>query len=426
MYFARFGLGAGLAFVFAAQGAVAQESAVDGARARAAASAGDPLGAIAYGRTLRRAGRFDEATRELRRGASLASGDAAIAAGYELARVAIDKGNFQQAMGECRAVLARRGGAAQGHACAAEAHLLWRRGTEAVAETAQALSGGNKLYEAKVAEARAQALMMKDAEADAAFREAISWKPDEPDAHLWYGAWLVVGHKNDAGVAELKLAVQKDPNGPEAAYELGRALPPSAEALAYLERATKQRGGYAAALVKYAEVSLVLGRVADARRAAEAAAKTGAVDASIPLALGRVALAEHKPDEALAAAQKALSIMTNSAPAKLLQADAYADKKDIDLALEAYQAAYGLDHTDPTVLVHAGRACLDAGRVTSGKAYGDKASKEFPAHGPAWVLYGDALVLDKEPKAARAAFEKALKLPGVDAAALKTKLASLK
>ena len=416
-----------LALVLASATAAAQESAIDAARSAAAGNASDPTAAVAYGSTLRRAGRFDDATRELRRAANLArSADATIAVQWELARVAIDRRDFQQAMAACKVVLAQQGGAARGHACAAEAHLLWRRGTEAITEAAAALAGGNKLYEAKVAEARAQALMMKDTEADAAFKEAISWKPDEPEAHLFCGKWLVEGGKADAGIAELKLAVQKDPRGAEAAYELGRAMPVGIDGLAQLERAVNERPGYTAALVRQAEVLVALGRVAEARKAAEAAQKTGVQDASIPLALGRVALGENKPDEALAAAQKALSIMANSAPAKLLQGDAHAAKKDIDLALEAYQAAYGLDHTNPDVLVHAGRACLDAGRVTSGKAYGDKATKEFPTHGAGWVLFGDALVLDKEPKLAKAAYENALKLQGVDLAAVKAKLAAIK
>ena len=429
MHSARIFVGATatLAALLVASAASAQESAIDAARSAAAGSAGEPTAAVAYGRALRRAGRYDDAARELRRAINMShAAEPTIAAQWELARVAVDRRDFQQAMAACKVVLAQQGGAARGHACAAEAHLLWRRGTEAITETQAALKDGVKLYEAKVAEARAQALMMKDSEAEAAFKEAISWKPDELDAHLFYGKWLFEQGKADAAVAELKLAVQKDAGSADAAYELGRALPPGVDALAQLERAIKERPGFTAALVKQAEILVALGRVAEARKAADAAQKTGVQDASIHLALGRVALGEGKPDDALAAAQKALAIMANSAPAKLLQADAHAAKKDIDLALEAYQAAYGLDHTNPDVLVHAGRACLDNQRTTSAKAYGDKVTKEFPTHGPGWVLYGDALVADKEGKSAKAAYENALKLTGVDQAAVKAKLSSIK
>jgi tetratricopeptide (TPR) repeat protein len=416
------------AALLVASTASAQESAIDAAKTAAASNASDPNAALAYGRALRRAGRYDEALRELRRGVAVArAADVLAQLHWEIARVSIDRRDFSQAMVACRVVGAQTGAAAKGHACAAEAHLLWRRGSEALTETAAALAGASKLYEAKVAEARALALQLKDAESEAAFKEAIAWKPNDGWAHLWFGKALFDLGKADAAAVELKLAVQADPADPEANYELGRALRDGAEALQYVERAVKERPTYTAALVKQAELLASLGRTADARKAAEAAAKTGVADASIHLALGRVALAEGKPDEALAAANKALTIVANSAPAKLLLADAYAAKKEIDLAIEQYQAAYGLDHTDPAALVHASEACRKNGRNTSARAFGDKATKEFPTWGPAWVAYGDALAADKEPAQAKAAYEKALAAKGpVDQAAVKAKIAALK
>jgi Tfp pilus assembly protein PilF len=119
--------------------------------------------------------------------------------------------------------------------------------------------------------------------------------------------------------------------------------------------------------------------------------------------------------------------MANSAHAKLLVADAYAMKKEIDLAVEAYQAAFGFDHTSPTPLVHASVACHDAGRDTSAKAFGEKATKEFPDWAPGWVALGDALVARKENDAAKAAYETALKTRGpVDATAVRAKITALK
>lgn len=421
-------LGLGLLGVMLPALAAAQESSIDGAKSAAAASASDPAAALAYGRALRRAGKYDDATRELRRGVAIARAAESLATlHWEIARVFIDRRDFSQAMVSCKVAGAQTGQAARGHACTAEAHLLWRRGSEALTETAAAMSGGNKLYEAKVAEARAHGIALKDSDAEAAFKEAISWKPDDPLAHFYYGRFLVDTSKTDAGIAELKIAVQKDANDPDAAYELGKALGSTPEAATHLERANKERSGFTPALVRQAEVLVALGRIADARKAADAAAKSGLQDASIHLALGRVSLAEGKPDVALASAKSALGIMPNSAGAKLLTADAYAAKKEIDLAIEAYQAAYGLDHSDPAALVHASEACRANGRATSAKAFGDKATKEFPTWGPAWVALGDALVADKEPTQAKTAYETALKSKGpVDQAAVRAKIAALK
>jgi tetratricopeptide (TPR) repeat protein len=116
----------------------------------------------------------------------------------------------------------------------------------------------------------------------------------------------------------------------------------------------------------------------------------------------------------------------NAAKAKLLIADAYAKKGEIDLALEAYQSAYGLDHGDPTTLIRAARACLDAGRLTSAKAFALRATKDFPNHAPAWVVLGDALVIDKDVPAARNAYESAKKQRDADVPGIDAKLARLR
>jgi tetratricopeptide (TPR) repeat protein len=121
-----------------------------------------------------------------------------------------------------------------------------------------------------------------------------------------------------------------------------------------------------------------------------------------------VALAEGHADEAVRAGEAALKIVANSAAGKLLVADGNASKGEIDLALEAYQAAWGLDHGDPTPLVHATEACHAAGRDTSAKAFGLKAAQEFPRWGPAWAALGDALVAQGEKAAAKDAYQKAL------------------
>jgi hypothetical protein len=166
------------ALVLAVSLASAQESSLDAARAATKATPASLDASLALGRALRRAGRASEALAELRRGATLLparAGDGAVRVQWEISRTYVDQRDFGQAMVACRLVGAQTGGAAAGHACAAEAHLLWRRASEALVETAQALANGNKSYEAKVAEARSFALQGKDADAERAFRESIAW-----------------------------------------------------------------------------------------------------------------------------------------------------------------------------------------------------------------------------------------------------------
>jgi Flp pilus assembly protein TadD len=139
-----------------------------------------------------------------------------------------------------------------------------------------------------------------------------------------------------------------------------------------------------------------------------------------------VALADNKPDDALKEGEAALKIQANEGKAKLLVADAYAKKGEIDLALEAYQKASGLDPLDPTALVNATYACIAAQRLTSAKAFGQRAVLDFPNHWPAWMAQGDALAADGNPAAARKAYESAKKIHGADVAAIDAKLAKLK
>jgi tetratricopeptide (TPR) repeat protein len=410
--------------------AAGQESLLGGLRTAAKAAPLDPNAALALGRALRRAGHETEALQELRRAAALSNsraGSFPVSLEWELARTAIARRDFNAAMTACRSLGALPGAASEGHACAAEAHLLWRRASEALLETTQALANGQRSYEAKVAEGLAMELEVKDTEAEASLREAISWKPDAFEAHVWLGRLLVRTLRHDAGVEELRKAVQLDPNGAEPAYELARTMPDNQEAASLLEKAVRERPGYTLAWVRLADVELALQRLPEARKAADLALKLAPQETGVHVTAGRVSLAEGKPDDAIKEGQAALAILGNSAHAKLLIADAYAKKGEIDLAVENYQAAFGFDHGDPTPLVRASEACHAQGRDTSARAFGERATKEFPQWGPGWAALGDALAGQKEKALAKGAYETALKAAGpMDAVAVRAKLAALR
>jgi tetratricopeptide (TPR) repeat protein len=400
----------------------------------AKSSATDPVAALALGRALRRAGRFGEALGELRRGAAIAASRPnglaplhLVQIDWEVARVHMDRHDFFQARTACGVLGALRGAAAEGHACTADAHLVWQRATEALAETAAALTADPQCYEAKVAEGRAEDLALDATKSEAAFRTAIAWRPEGVDAHLWLGRVLSRNGKRDEGLIELRKAVQLDPNGPDALYELAMALAPSSESMTLLERATAERPSFAEAWLALGAQQLSAGHLADAKKAAEAAVRNDAKSVGPHVLLGKVALADRRLDDAIKEGQAALQILANSASAKLLVADAQAKKGEIDPAIEAYQAAWGLDRADPTPLVHASEACHEAGRDTSARAFGAKVTQEFPEWGPGWAALGDALVGQGERHAARDAYAKALSANGpVDREAVQKKLATLR
>jgi tetratricopeptide (TPR) repeat protein len=420
-------LGLGGVGVLSPVPAAAQESKVEPLRAASRANASDAGASLALGRALRRAGRFPEATTELRRTLAYAHGQVAIDAHYELARVSLDQRDHGKAIAECRAIAPLPGGASASHACLADAHLLWRRASEALLETEAATAGGTQSYEAELAEGLAYELELKEDAAEQSFRTAIGWQPGRWEGHVWLGRLLVRRLKHDEGVAELKKALALDPDGPDESYELARTMPANLESDQLLHKAINERRGFGAALRRLAEVDVELGRLPQAVAAAETALKADPTDVGSHLVMGRVALAENDFDQAILEGKAALGIVANSAPAKLIIADAYAKKGEVDLAVEAYEASYGFDHTEPGALVRASQACHAAGRDTSAKAFGEKATKEFPDWAPGWVAYGDALAGNKEVAPARVAYETSLRSRGpVDAAAVRAKLAALR
>lgn len=393
------------------------------------AYAAGPEDALAKGQSLRRAGKESDALAELRRAKASATGATAAKIDWEIARTHIAKRDFASAMAACRG-MAKEAPAAS-RVCAAEAHLLWRRGTEALNELAELAkikdAPADARYFGKVAEGRALELASKEADAEAAYRKALEIS-DRPEAHMLLGAMLHRLGKD--GVPDLRRAVDLDAKDPFSQHELGKALATDAakvaDAIAAFERAIAERPAYTEALRSLTEAYLLAKRVPDAKRTAEAVLKAAPNDVYAHIATGRVALAENRFDDAIKSGETAVKLMPNEAKGKLLIADAYAKKGEIDLALEAYQSAAGLDHGDATPLVNAGRACLDAGRPTSAKAYGLKATKEFPNHAAGWVLLGDALVIDKDVPSARNAYETAKKQRNADVAGIDAKLARLR
>ena len=426
----------GVAFTTAASAhpAFAQESGVAEAQAKAKASPTSHEASLAYGQALRRAGHEVEALTELRRALAVTGGRGEIAGRveWEIARTFIARREFEPAMGTCRAMAKMplaSGADVASHVCAAEAHLLWRRGTEAtveVAEVAKVKTASVEVqYFAKLAGGRALELASKDADAEATYRDAIGIAESRPDAHVLLGTLLRRTGRD--GVPSLKKAVALDPHDAVAQLELGRSLAGGgAESIAALERAVAERPTFTDALRSLADGYVAANRLADAKKIVDAVLKAAPNDVATHVVSGRLALAEGRSDDAIKEGERASKLMPNDEPARLLVADAWAKKGEIDLAVEAYQAAFGLDHSDPAPLVNASQACLAAGRVTSAKAFGVRATKDFATNAAAWTALGDALAADRDVPGAKAAYETAKKSRGVDAAAVERKISKLK
>ncbi len=417
----------GLLTAFAG-GALAQETQIPTWRAAVTGAPGDAEASLSLGRALRVAGHLKEADASLRQARALAGNPAvAVRVDWELARLQADRRDFVQATVVCKDLASLPGTAADGHACLAAAQLVRQRATEALIEVELALAKDSRSFEAKLAEGRAYALQLDGAKAETTLRAAVALRPTAPEPFVEMGRVLEREGRHDDALADLQAAVQFDPHGPDALFALASILSHGQGRVDFLTRATTERPSFLDAWLALAGEHFDAGRFAQARTAASAALQVDPTSAPARIFLGRVALVEGHPDEAIEDGRAALKVMANSAAATLLVADGEARKGEVDLALEAYQVAWGLDHGDATPLVHASEACHVAGRDTSARAFGIKATQEFPRWAPAWAALGDALAGQKEIPAARDAYRRALAGDGLpDAAVVQAKLAALR
>lgn len=410
----------------------AQETQLSTLRAATAAAPTDAEASLSLGRALRRAGHLKEAAVELRRASALAGPSVALRVHWERERLESDRRDYLKATQVCKDIASlpgKVGAGAQEHACKAAAELVRQRGTEALLETAPALASDPRCFEAKLAEGRAYSLQLDAPRAEASLRGAMGLQPSSVEPFLELGRLLEREGKHDDAVSDLRSAVQLDPHGPDALFGLASALGSwgGAERLDLLKRATDERPSFLEAWLALGVAYVDANRVADAKAAGNAALQIDGASAPARILLGKIALTEGHPDEAIEDGKAALKIMANSAAATLLVADGQAKRGELDLALEAYQAAWGLDHGDPTPLVHASEACHAGGRDTSARAFGIRATQEFPKWGPGWAALGDALAGQDERQAARDAYRRALAGDGLPSGSgVQAKLAALK
>jgi tetratricopeptide (TPR) repeat protein len=410
------------AFVVAREGGAESISEL---KARAA-SAANPAEAVEASRALRRAGLITDAITTIGRAFGKARGNDAIADLHlELARGYIEQRQQKKALRECEQL--HKLSPFKEQLCQAEAQLLTRRGSAALpaAEQALALQPGD--YDALIAKGRALTQLGRPPEADAVLREATKHAPTRPEAFLYLGELYVAAGRPVEAAAVLREGRRVAPDDPEVLALLASVLPADKEAKEALEHALVVRPSFPVAEARLGEVEAALGDLEGAQRNLLSALKANPRQADWQAALGEVQIAQKQPDLALKSAHEALKVVANHGAAKLVEAKALALKGDIDLAIEAFQAAYGFARTDPSVLVEAARACVKGGRLTTAKAFADRATEDFPKATASWEAEGDVAVALKDKAFGKQAYTKALAGEGPgDKEGIRRKLAALK
>jgi tetratricopeptide (TPR) repeat protein len=404
-------------------GALAAES-LDELRARGRAAT-EPDQAIAVAKDLRRAGLVGDALTTLQRAFAKARGDMPVASlRIELARTYLDKREPKKAVRECAQI--HKLSPFLEHLCNAEAQLYTRRGSVALPEAEEALALQPDSYEAVVAKGRAQSQLGKPGDADASFRKAMTMAPSRPEARRYLAELLLASNETAAAIATLREAKNVAPDDPETLVLLGETLPENAEARDVLGRAITIRPSFARAKARLGRVLTVLGDYERAQKALSEAVAAEPRQADWHAMLGEAYVANKKPDQALKSAQTTLGIVGNHGPAKLVEARALAQKGEIDLAITAFEAAYGFLRQDPRALVAAARACVDGGRLTTAKAFADRATEDFPKVAESWEVLGDVSVAAKDKAGAKKAYDRALQTEGAAKDRIRGKLAALK
>jgi tetratricopeptide (TPR) repeat protein len=370
--------------------AAAQEHKLPVLREQSRAAPQSAERSFALGHALRYAGRLEESVAELRRGASTREAWLSRATGrfaLELARVHVDRDDATSALSACRGVPSAQ--KALGHVCRAEAFLKQNRASEALPELEQALGLEPASYDARVAKGRALALSGKLTDAAFVLEAAIAAEKSRAEGPRELARVRLQLGEREAALSLLRTARSLDVDDPLLAFELGEALGPVREGAEALRAAIAIRPGLAAAHTKLAVAALALGEL----------------------------------DEADRSSAEALRLAPTSVDAHLARGQALLAKGDVEGALNVY----GLDKNDPAPLVRGGRLCFETGRLTSARAFVEKATLSFPAHAAAWELLGDVEAWRGADAKARAAYEKALALPDlVDPAATRTKLVALR
>ena len=385
----------------------------------------DPQAALSHGAALRKLGRFDDASKELTRGILLpaARKNGTLPALLdELSHTRLEKGNLTGAFDACDKIGALKGTTAVKATCRARAHLSRNRATEAWPEIARALSVEPNHYKAMVLKARVLSFQQKVVEARELLLRAAGLEPDRPEAFHQLGLMERDAGRMSKAVENLKKAKALDAADPMIVLHLGEVLGVSEEAQRAFARAAALRPSMASAHAGQARVAAARGALKVAETAATEAIRLDPKLFEAHLALGHVRLAQKKWAEALASGTAALKLIPNRSSAELLMADAHAGAGDIDLAVEAYQKAFGLDRSKPVPLIRASAACRAAGRLTTARGFADRAVGDFPKSGPAWAELGDVHRAGGEPARAKEAYRKALSLGGVDASAIQKRM----
>jgi tetratricopeptide (TPR) repeat protein len=215
------------------------------------------------------------------------------------------------------------------------------------------------------------------AQAEAAWREILTAKPEDPNALHSLGCILA---------------------------QTGR----SAESLAFFDRAVERAPREGAIRGNRANVLASLGRDEEALRDARRALDLDPGLAAAYNLMGNVHLGRGRFDQATSAYRRALAIEPRMAPAHVGLGSALLGRGDREGALASYRAALGIDPRDAAAHFNLGAVCESAGDLAGAEREYRLALESDPVHVAALNNLGVVLRRTEREQEARASFESVL------------------
>ena len=385
--------------------ASAQAPSLDALQQAARTQRQDPAAQAAYGRALLRAGRYADAQRSLAAAAQLQRGSQEPL--YDVARVAFARGDYRAAQRACQPIARLEKGGVWSRVCQARTFLVWNRSERAFEELQAALAASPSHFEALLALGDAHRLRADIAQAEAAYQRASAVNAQSSEPALGLGRLYLAARRITDAVAQLRVAMVRDPDSPDVLYELGRALGNSPEALQLLTRAIAGRPNWAEPLVVLGTVALAAGDAGAAANYFQNAVRLNRQLAEAQIGLGRALAAQGDFRRAERSIRTGLSLVPNSPSAGLALAELFERSNRTEEAFEQYRHAADLDPNGSAVL-RAAELALRLDRNVLAAGYVDRALRTAPTLGAGLALYGDIMAARNDRAQAAQYYRRAL------------------
>jgi tetratricopeptide (TPR) repeat protein len=417
-----------VALLTAAGSAGAQDSSyLTAAREAAKAAPRDAAAQVALGEALLEARLLTEAKAAFGQASRLPEGR--VSGVYGLAKIQMVQDDIPGARRTCKQLVSASKGGAIGYVCDGEAFLAWQRSSRAVEGFEKALSIEPNNVDALIGMGYVDRAQGDVAKSESGFRKAIAAAPGSARAQYGLGELLMGVDRMSDAQAAFREAIRIAPGMADPHYQLGILLGDSDAGIAELRKAVEIRPAWGEALEALGQVVARKGNHEEAITILDRAVKANPNLAGAFQQLGLSHAALKQWPQAEASLRTAIKLVPSLSQAVTTLGDVLAEEGLHDDALATYEQARDLSPSDALVPLHMGKLFRTLARNTLATAQFNKALQLDAQLGAAEMGLGDIAFEEEDWIEARAHYEaasKAAKRDGVDQEQLRARLQQLK